>query len=266
MWQLRRTARPLGPSILLLVAAIALNTCGGVDTNAGPPDDPDVEANNIDMSWWAAEGSDPWVDDVMVFDALREFHLTPTGNGPRHELKIDIPRRVAMTEAYEDFSADIEVDLDAGGKTIVAQHHASGTGTIVKLYVSDSDEQGLIDSVAANGVFDVYVRLAAEDGTGEVRRTLGTIRSGDRFHLRILNDHGHVFVWADGPGFDAEADLRVEDSPASFLKFGNYLQAQHARGLVNITDPDDWPEFFDDAGIDTAVVTFSNIDHVRIID
>ncbi len=195
----------------------------------------------------------------MVFDALNGRVVTPNGNGWRHEMKIEEAQRIAMTDAYEDFSATIRADLSDGAKTIVAQHHAGDTGTIVKLYISDSAESGFIDSVANNGIFDVYVRMARSDGSGEEKRALGTIRSGDEFSFRVLNDYGVVTVTALGEEFT----LKVEDSSDSYLKFGNYLQAQDPSTLDQVDDSDDWAEFYRDAGITESVITFVNVNHIR---
>ena len=215
--------------------------------------------DSFDMSFWEAEGVDPRHGDTMVFDALREKRVTPNGNGWRHELKIKVPQRVGMTEIYEDFEARVKVDMSSGGKTIVAQHHAGDTGTIVKLYVADTKEKRLIDSRPNNGVFDVYVRLAREDGSGEEKRALGTIKTGDSFNLRITNDKGMVTVSA----FDKTFSLRVRDSSKSYLKFGNYLQAQDPYTNRKVKSKKGWAKFYRDAKITTSVMTFSNIKHVR---
>lgn len=211
------------------------------------------------MEPWQAEGSDPRVGDSLVFDALRERFVTSNGNGWRHELKIKQDQRVAMTAAYEELSATLTAELSDGSKTIVAQHHADGTGTIVKLYIADTSEGGLLDSQAKNGVFDVYVRMARSDGSGEAKYALGTIRSGDSFRFSMINDYGTVTMSAFGQRFE----LEVEDSSKSFLKFGNYLQAQDAETGEDVDDSGDWASFYSDAGITTSVLTFSDVTHIR---
>lgn len=213
------------------------------------------------MSIWDAEGRDPRVGNAMIFDALREQHVTPNGNGWRHELKISSDKRHDMSGQYEAFRAKIKAELSPGSKTIVAQHHASDTGTIMKLYISDTNESGFFDSVANNGVFDVYVRMAREDGSGEDKFALGTITSGDSFDLHVINNYGKVTVTA----MDRTFQLDVEDSSEAYFKFGNYLQAQIAETGKNIEDKDDWEAFYADAGITESVVTFTDVFYTRTI-
>ncbi|MEI6896338.1 MAG: discoidin domain-containing protein [Psychromonas sp.] len=223
-----------------------------------------LDDGTLDWDWsvWDTEGYDPTVGSTMVFDALTAQHITPNGNGWRHELKIKEDERVAMTEVYEDFQATIHLNLSDGSKTIVAQHHASDTGTIMKLYVSDSSESGFTDSIANNGIFDVYVRLAKEDGSGEEKKSLGTAVSGDSFDFQVINDHGNVTVSAFGESFN----LSIEDSSESYLKFGNYLQAQDSESLEDIEDSDDFEQFYIDAGITESELTFSNLSYTRNVD
>lgn len=215
--------------------------------------------DSFDMSFWDAEGIDPWQGDVMVFDALREKVVTPNGSGWRHELKIKKPLRRSMTEVFEDFQARVKVELSSGGKTIIAQHHAGDKGTIVKLYVSDTRERGFIDSRPNNGVFDVYVRLTREDGSGEEKRALGTIKTGDSFHFRVINDRGFVTV----TGFGKSFRLRVKDSSKSYFKFGNYLQAQDPYTMGKVKSKN-WARFYRDAKITHSVITFSEAKYVRL--
>ncbi|WP_233267391.1 polysaccharide lyase family 7 protein [Paraglaciecola sp. L3A3] len=236
------------------------------------PDKQDVHTTLgvFDMSNWDREGADPRVGDNMEFDALREQHVTPNGNGWRHELKIKSEKRVAMTEVYEDFQANIKIEMSDGSKTIIAQHHASDTGTIMKLYVADTSESGFTantagvesDSVASNGIFDVYVRLAREDGSGEDKQLLSTIISGQTIDFRVINDHGFVTVSAFGESFSRT----VEDSTESYLKFGNYLQAQDPQTRVNVDNSNDWANFYAVQGIIESLITFSNINYQRDVD
>lgn len=220
--------------------------------------------NVADWDWsvWELEGFDPIVDNSMVFDALAAQHTTSSGNGWRHEVKIKTSERVAMTEVYEDFSANVKLNLSTGSKTIIAQHHANDTGTIMKLYVADSNESGFHNSIANDGIFDVFVRLLNIDGSGEQKFAFGTIKSGDRFDFQVINDHGFVSVMAMGETFA----LEIEDSPASYLKFGNYLQAQDAETGDKVTSSDDFAQFYADAGITESKVTFTNLSYVRVVD
>ncbi|GAC26174.1 hypothetical protein GMES_3901 [Paraglaciecola mesophila KMM 241] len=235
--------------------------CGG-EIAEPTPDIPDETDNTFDMSLWDQEGSDPTVGNTFVFKALEEKYVTPNGNGWRHELKIKEELRVAMTKVYENFSANIKVEMSDGSKAIVAQHHASDTGTIMKLYVSDNSESGFIDSTANNGIFDVYVRLAKADGSGEEKKALGTIQSGDNFDFQVINDHGNVTVSAFGKSFN----LDIEDSSASYLKFGNYLQAQDPITREDVDDSSDWADFYADQGITVSKLTFSNVNYIRNVD
>lgn len=265
-------AAPLGTQSADDQAASPSTTTPNSDRGAAPTSPPPTSSPTtstaapasprFDLSYFDVEGSDPRQGDRLVFDALAEKVVTPNGNGWRHEVKIDEDQRVAVTAAYEDLQATLTAHLASGAKTIVAQHHASDTGTIVKVYISDTAEGGFDNSVANDGIFDVYVRLARADGNGEEKRALGTIRSGDSFTLRVLNDRGLVTVSALGESFQ----LRVKDSSASFLKFGNYLQAQDPVTLDEIGDSDDWAAFYREAGIDTATIVFSQVTHVRQTD
>jgi|GEM_PF-2242367 len=232
----------------------------GSDSDTTTP--PTGSLDDWDWSVWDIEGHDPTVGDTMVFDALVAQHITPNGNGWRHELKIKEENRVAMTNVYENFQANIHLNLSDGSKTIVAQHHASDTGTIMKLYVSDTSESGFNDSIANNGIFDVYVRLAKEDGSGEEKKALGTAVSGDSFDFQVINDHGYVTVSAMGETFS----LTIEDSSESYLKFGNYLQAQDAETGDDVESSDDFGQFYIDAGITDSILTFSNLSYTRNVD
>lgn len=218
-----------------------------------------------DGSLWDLEGDNPHplVDAcTLEFVPLEAQVTTPNGHGWRHEYKIKSSERVAMTDVYEDFQATIKVDMSTGGKTIVAQHHASDTGTIMKLYVADSSESGFFDSTAANGIFDVYVRIRNTSGVEE-KAPLGTIQSGDSFTFRVINDYGVVEVEAFGLSLETE----VEDDSASYLKFGNYLQSQYPNGSVDCGEPGDSDSFeqcYDDIGITESKITMTNVSYTRI--
>lgn len=235
--------------VLAAILSVTLSATSNVNAQTKP---------SFNTSFWDIEGSDPRVEDTMVFDALREKIVTANGNGWRHEYKIKKALRVGMTDLFEDFRARAKVELSSGGKTIITQYHAGDTGTIVKLYVSDNSERGFFDSKPNNGIFDVYVRLAREDGSGEEKRALGVIKSGDSFDFQVTNDGGFVTVSAFGKTFS----LRVKDSSASYLKFGNYLQAQDPYTRRKVKSKD-FASFYRDAQITTSVITFSNVNHIR---
>lgn len=210
----------------------------------------------------------------MTFDALAAKHTTPNGNGWRHELKIKSSGgyRVAMTEVYELFKAKIHVNLDKGAKTIVAQHHASDTGTITKLYVADLNEGGFenapdgteSDSTAMNGIFDVYIRLAKEDGSGETKHLLTTVRSGESFYFEEENDHGVITVKINGQELSS---VTIEDSTESYFKFGNYHQAQNpeTNEKLSSSDQDSWPAFYAEY-FDESKITFTEMSYIRNVD
>jgi len=130
---------------------------GGGDTGGGTDNGSGIASNITDGSIFDLEGDNPNPlvnSDTLEFVPLEARHITPNGNGWRHEYKVKESARVAMTETYEVFEATVKVEMSDGGKTIISQHHASDTGTISKVYVSDTDESGFDDSVAGNGIFD----------------------------------------------------------------------------------------------------------------
>lgn len=223
---------------------------------------PDIILNG---TLWDVEGLNPHplVDpETLVFVPLETQYMTPNGNGWRHEFKIKKSLRIAMTDTYEEFKATIKVDMSAGGKTIVTQYHAGGTGTIMKVYVSDTSEKGFFDSQAANGIFDVYVRLKNTAGV-ERKFPLGTIESGDSFSLWVVNNYGLVRVQA----FDEAVEMQVQDSEGSFLKFGNYLQSQSPIGNVNCGEKgnsDSFAACYEQLGISESTVTMTDLVYTRM--
>lgn len=168
-----------------------------------------------------------------------------------------------MTDIYEEFQANIKVEMSDGGKTIVSQYHVDALGTIMKVYVSDSQENGLLDNQPANGIFDVYVCLRNAPGVEEIV-AFGTIESGDSFSLRVVNDYGLVRVEA----FGQAVELQVEDDSAeSFLKFGRHLQSQTSIGNVNCGEPGHSSSFaqcYADLGITEATVTMTDVTYTRL--
>lgn len=252
------------------IVEIDIYGCGEVDESENdddtPTDLPPTNDDSIDLiqSLFDLEGGDDNLNPLnnnneMVFDALAAQHVTPNGNGWRHEYKMATENRRAMSDTSEDFSARITPVLSNGSKTIVAQYHGGDTGTLVKIYVSDTNESKHDDSQANNGIFDVYGRLRTDDSESETIINFGTIRSGQSFDLVLNNRRGLVYVSAMG----VEESLRVSDSDGAYLKFGNYLQAQEAISGDDIDDSDDWADFYRDADIRDSEVTFSNINYVR---
>ncbi len=258
----------------LLLCAAALTACGSVEEKAQaiasiPTEAVSNTGNAIpssitDDSLWELEGTNPnpLVDSkTLIFLPLQAQYTSPNGNGLRHEYKIQKDLRVPMTATYEQFQANVKVDMSAGGKTIVAQHHASDLGTIMKVYVSDSSESGFDDSTASNGVFDVYVRLRNTSGVEE-KFALGTIRTGGSFVLNVVNNYGLVSVGAFGKTFQ----LNVEDDSASYLKFGNYLQSQNPDGNSKCGTPGNTSSFlacYASFGITESRVTMTDVSYTR---
>lgn len=212
------------------------------------------------------EGSNPLANSsTLAFLPLKEKVTTPNGNGWRHEYKIQEDLRISMNRTYEEFQATIKVELSKGGKTIVAQHHTASVDTIMKLYVSDSDESGFMDSKASNGIFDVYVRIRNTSGKEE-KKALGTIKSGDSFTFKVVNDYGLVKVSA----FGKDLETKVKDNSESYFKFGNYLQAQYpTKGNRDSRDcgthgkSSSFAKCFQDIGITKSKITMTEVTYIR---
>lgn len=240
------------------------NNGGGTDDGAGSGDGTTIPSSITSGSVFDLEGDSPNPlvnDSTLVFVPLEAQHITPNGNGWRHEYKVKESLRVAMTQSYEVFEATVKVEMSDGGKTIISQHHASDTGTISKVYVSDTDESGFNDSVAGNGIFDVYVRLRNTSGNEE-KFALGTITSGESFNLRVVNNYGDVDVSALGNSFG----IPVEDDSESYFKFGNYLQSQDPNTLDKCGEAGNSNSFkncFEDLGINQSKVTMTNVTYTR---
>ncbi len=239
------------------------------------------------------ESTDPV---VMSFDGMEQFTATPNGSGPRDELKTPEDFRVGSDETYEAFSADITFNLDVGTKLIAHQIHGDDP-TLVKLYVQDSsslgifkgegesdwslDDYPILDGVANNGVFDVYVRVripgfvSGDDIANEEIFALGTIESGDTIRYEFVNDFGVVTVNSEVGSNTEGFTYDIHDTPAAYMKFGSYVQAQDAATGCNYDDDDigivdctdwagpfaTWEDFFSAANISTAEVVFTNVVH-----
>lgn len=210
-------------------------------------------------SVFVAEGPEPYAADgcSIVFEPLVAKIETPNGNGWRHELKVNEPLRVGMTQSYESLRADFKVNMSKGGKTIVTQYHAEGTGTIVKVYVADSAESGFMNSVAKDGIFDVYARILPAGSSSEIKMALGTITTGGSFNLTVTNNRGDVSVTA----FGRTLNSRVDDGGASYLKFGNYLQSQDPVSNAKCGPP--FAPCYAGFGITESKVTMSNVIYSR---
>ena len=219
----------------------------------------DCTSHEYLQSIFDTEGDSPYIsDDLLTFDALKSQHTTPNGNGWRNELKVKKELRVGISETYEEFDTRVTINMSPGSKTIVAQHHASDTGTLMKVYISDTNESGFINSKAADGIFDVYARLRKDDGS-EAKHALGTMTSGESFDLRVVNNYGLVSVEA----FGETASLNVKDDSAAYFKFGNYLQAQDPYTLAKVEDSNDFGSFYEDFGITRSEIRMKNTKYVR---
>lgn len=247
--------------------------CGTTDNNVpSPPDQPSpTEPNNpgdnsieLIQQLFEIEGGEGNLspigpDNTLVFDAMKARHVTPNGNGWRHEYKMAKENRKDMYDTSEDFSARITPTLSTGSKTIVAQYHGGGLGTLVKVYISDTNEFGHDDSQSRNGIFDVYARLKTSSSQSETIVNFGTIRSGENFDLTITNREGLVSVSAMGMG----DSLLVSNSDEAYFKFGNYLQAENPDNGNNVADNSDWEDFYSDQGIQESIIIFSNITYLQ---
>ncbi len=239
---------------------VATNDSSGGGTSSGA-DIPSIITNG---SLFDLEGSDPHPlvnDSTLVFVPLEAQHTTSNGGGWRHEYKIKPSERKAMHDTDESFSANYKVELSDGAKTIIAQHHGSDTSTLMKVYIADSNESKLTDSVASNGIFDVYVRMRGENDSSETVFPLGTIRSGESFDLTMTNDRGRVKVSALGK----TADLTVKDDSSAYFKFGNYMQSQYPGGdrddCGKRGDSESFAECFDEIGITKSKITLTDVSY-----
>ena len=209
--------------------------------------------------YFDVEGDSPFVTSTLLrFDPLASKYVTPNGHGWRNELSVQESLRTSFYKTYEHFSADIALKLSKGSKTIISQFHEGGTGTLVKVYLSDTSESGFLNSVSTDGLFDVYVRMMGTDGK-ERKYTLGTMKSGASFHLDIVNNHGDVTVTALG----SSAHQQVKDASGAFFKFGNYLQAQDPDTLVQVENTDDFAAFYAQQNITVSQLEFTKVTYVR---
>ncbi|KMT66817.1 discoidin domain-containing protein [Catenovulum maritimum] len=232
----------------------------GAESSGG--NNSDIPSIITDGSLFDLEGDNPHPlvnSKTLEFVPLTTKYTTSGGGGWRHEYKIKTSKRKDMYDTYETFSATYKMDLSNGAKTIVAQTHGSTVSTLMKVFVADSSESGFIDSVANNGIFDVYVRLRGTNGT-EQKWALGTITSGGSFDLSMVNNYGTVTISA----FGQTAMLKVQDDAATYFKFGNYMQSQdpYTREECGTRgDSDSWAECFEEFGITTSKATLTNVSY-----
>jgi len=214
----------------------------------------------------------PLINDyTLQFLPLEAQVATTNGNGWRHEYKIDQPHRLPMGATYERFEATYTVSMSDGAKSIITQYHGDSP-TLMKLYYADTAEDGLIDSVGGNGIFDLYVRLrSVELNGGEDVFAFGTLQAGDTFNVIVENNYGEVSVTALGQTITRT----VMETPTDYLKFGNYLQAQittdedHPYGgekCSALEPPLGFVECYEMLGITESVVSLTNVTYERIVD
>ncbi|WP_082616077.1 GDSL-type esterase/lipase family protein [Massilia sp. Root418] len=215
-----------------------------------------------------AEGEAPFPSPyagTLTFSALKAKYVSGNGHGYRHELKTVARYRQTVAATREHFSASVTPTLPAGAKTIVAQYHAEGLDTLVKVYVQDTADPGGIDGRADNGVFDVLARLKGTDGK-EVTTALGTVRSGERFGLDIRFDGGSAIVAATTATHGAIDTGRTPikaDSGKIYFKFGDYLQARDPATQAHTSSSAKWDEYFRQKGIGSSEVRFNGIQFTR---
>jgi len=227
-----------------------------------------------DGTYFALEGETPHplIDDyTLQFLPLEAQVATTNGNGWRHEYKIDQPIRLPMGATYERFEATYTVSMSDGAKSIITQYHGDSP-TLMKLYYADTAEDGLIDSVGGNGIFDLYVRLrSVELNGGEDVFAFGTLEAGDTFNVIVENNYGEVSVTALGQTITRT----VMETPTDYLKFGNYLQAQittdedHPYGgekCSELEPPLGFVECYEMLGITESTVSLTNVTYERIVD
>lgn len=214
------------------------------------------------------EGNAPWsspYDGTLTFSALGSKFATANGHGYRNELKIGKKGRRPIEQTHEHFSATITPTLSNGAKTIVAQYHVDGLETILKVYVQDTDDRGLLDGKAGNGVFDIVVKILGTDGV-DAPTALGTIRSGESFDLDIRFDNGVATASAKtaANGSIKTASTRIKgDKRNIYFKFGDYLQALDpaTKGFTSV--PAKWDEYYRLHHVDTDSIRFTHTSFER---
>jgi hypothetical protein len=179
-------------------------------------------ARALDLhAYFDVEGNDPYRDSELVFSALQSDLLTPNGHGLRNELKKKQSRRLAMSDTSETLEGDVEFHLSAGAKTVFLQYHREDERTLVLFEIGDVRQPSLTNGIARDGVFDIYAIVRLPDDTVETVPFIA-LPNGSSFHFAVFNDRGLVSLMVNGQ----IVTRQVGDSPAAYLKFGDYLQAQ----------------------------------------
>lgn len=216
-------------------------------------------------SLFDVEGNSPYAspyDGTLTFSALESKYASPNGHGYRNELKIDSDLRLDATQTRERFTATVTPTLPDGAKTIVAQYHGAGLGTVLKVYIQDTKKSvaagQLGDGVEGNGVFDILVRILGTDRK-EISKVVGTVRSGQQFGLDIRFTAGDARVTVTSPdGGQASAQaVTPPDTGSIYFKFGDYLQALDPDTNEQTSDPQQWDAYYVQHGIDSSRIQFS---------
>jgi len=261
-----RSLRRRGLSLLCAGLLAAATAACAADTAVNP--DAAYTPQATLASLFELEGNSPYAtpyDGTLTFSALSSKFATANGHGYRNELKVGKSKRLPIEQTREHFSATITPTLPAGAKTIVAQYHVDGLETIVKVYLQDTAESGLLDSKAGNGVFDIVVKIMGQSGKDEPT-ALGTIRSGDSFALDVRFDNGVATVSATtaANGFRQSAPTRIKgDKRNIYFKFGDYSQALDPVTHALTTSPAKWDEYFRLNHIDADQIRFSHVNFTR---
>ncbi|QGZ38268.1 alginate lyase [Pseudoduganella flava] len=208
------------------------------------------------------EGNSPYpapYAGTLEFSALESKYDSGHGHGYRNEMKIASKLRKPAAQTREHFSAQVTPILPDGAKSIVAQYHGEGLGTVLKVYVQDTADCLGADGKNNNGVFDILLRWTGTNGV-ETGMPLGTVRSGGTFGLDIRFEAGDVSIaLTDADGGTRTVRQKVQsDSSDVYFKFGDYLQALDPATGQHTTDPLKWEEYYRLHHIDSSRIRFSN--------
>lgn len=215
------------------------------------------------QAMFEVEGESPYPSPytgTLIFSALQSKYDSGHGHGYRNELKVMPRHRLGAAATDERFSAVVTATLPAGAKTIVAQYHAEGLDTLLKVYVQDTADSKAIDGKAGNGLFDVLVRIKGPDGK-EAMTPLGTVRSGESFGLEISLAAGEARVSASTAQHGAmrTAPVRIKNTGENiYFKFGDYLQALDPATQAHTTSREKWDQYYQQNRIGSSQVRFSN--------
>lgn len=215
------------------------------------------------QAMFEAEGKSPYPSPytgTLTFSALQSKYDSGHGHGYRNELKVMSRHRLGVAATDERFSAIVTATLPAGAKTIVAQYHAEGLDTLLKVYVQDTADSKAIDGKAGNGLFDVLARIKGPDAK-ETMTALGTVRSGESFGLDISFSGGEakVAVSTAQHGAMQTAPTRIKSTGENiYFKFGDYLQALDPATLTHTTSREKWDQYYQQSRIGSSQVQFSH--------